>query len=95
MAEQVDAPDSKSGHFGGVGSIPSTPTNKNCSLSNFKSCSDAHTTLFFFRKWAIWRWLEDENLALRSLIEYEVVIEKVEDELGTEEPPEPDYNKGI
>ena len=22
----VDAPDSKSGHFGGVGSIPSTPT---------------------------------------------------------------------
>jgi hypothetical protein len=28
MAELVDAPDSKSGHFGGVGSIPSTPTNK-------------------------------------------------------------------
>ena len=27
MAELVDAPDSKSGHFGGVGSIPSTPTN--------------------------------------------------------------------
>ena len=26
MAELVDAPDSKSGHFGGVGSIPSTPT---------------------------------------------------------------------
>ena len=29
MAELVDAPDSKSGHFGGVGSIPSTPTKKN------------------------------------------------------------------
>ena len=28
MAELVDAPDSKSGHFGGVGSIPSTPTKK-------------------------------------------------------------------
>ena len=28
MAELVDAPDSKSGHFGGVGSIPSTPTIK-------------------------------------------------------------------
>ena len=28
MAELVDAPDSKSGHFGGMGSIPSTPTNK-------------------------------------------------------------------
>ena len=26
VAELVDAPDSKSGHFGGVGSIPSTPT---------------------------------------------------------------------
>ena len=26
MAALVDAPDSKSGHFGGVGSIPSTPT---------------------------------------------------------------------
>ena len=26
MAKLVDAPDSKSGHFGGVGSIPSTPT---------------------------------------------------------------------
>ena len=26
MAELVDAPDSKSGHLGGVGSIPSTPT---------------------------------------------------------------------
>ena len=26
MAELADAPDSKSGHFGGVGSIPSTPT---------------------------------------------------------------------
>ena len=32
MAELVDAPDSKSGHFGGVGSIPSTPT----TLFNFK-----------------------------------------------------------
>ena len=30
MAELVDAPDSKSGHFGGVGSIPSTPTNNFC-----------------------------------------------------------------
>ena len=29
MAELVDAPDSKSGHFGGVGSIPSTPTSIN------------------------------------------------------------------
>ena len=29
MAELVDAPDSKSGHFGGVGSIPSTPTKQN------------------------------------------------------------------
>tara|TARA_B100000900_G_scaffold280322_1_gene239790 strand:+ start:143 stop:265 length:123 start_codon:yes stop_codon:yes gene_type:complete len=29
MAELVDAPDSKSGHFGGVGSIPSTPTKIN------------------------------------------------------------------
>ena len=29
MAELVDAPDSKSGHFGGVGSIPSTPTINN------------------------------------------------------------------
>ncbi len=29
MAELVDAPDSKSGHFGGVGSIPSTPTTTN------------------------------------------------------------------
>ena len=28
MAELVDAPDSKSGHFGGVGSSPSTPTKK-------------------------------------------------------------------
>ena len=28
MAELVDAPDSKSGHLGGVGSIPSTPTKK-------------------------------------------------------------------
>ncbi len=28
MAELVDAPDSKSGHFGGVGSTPSTPTIK-------------------------------------------------------------------
>ncbi len=36
MAELVDAPDSKSGHCGGVGSIPSTPTNKNLPLSNFR-----------------------------------------------------------
>tara|TARA_B100000575_G_scaffold286323_1_gene282913 strand:+ start:485 stop:613 length:129 start_codon:yes stop_codon:yes gene_type:complete len=36
MAELVDAPDSKSGHFGGVGSIPSTPTNKKWPLSNFR-----------------------------------------------------------
>jgi len=28
-SDRVKAPDSKSGHFGGVGSIPSTPTNKN------------------------------------------------------------------
>ncbi len=43
MAELVDAPDSKSGHFGGVGSIPSTPTNKNWPLSNFR-----------FKKVALW-----------------------------------------
>ena len=47
MAELVDAPDSKSGHFGGVGSIPSTPTIENCPLSNFiikKNCpmADLH-----------------------------------------------------
>ena len=29
MAELVDAPDSKSGHFGGMGSIPSTFTDVN------------------------------------------------------------------
>ncbi len=43
MAELVDAPDSKSGHFGGVGSIPSTPTNKSWPLSNFR-----------FKKVALW-----------------------------------------
>ena len=39
MAELVDAPDSKSGHFGGVGSIPSTPTN--LSLRIIKNISNA------------------------------------------------------
>ena len=35
MAELVDAPDSKSGHFGGVGSIPSTPTKKTMKVFRF------------------------------------------------------------
>ena len=34
MAELVDAPDSKSGHFGGVGSIPSTPTKNMTVIDN-------------------------------------------------------------
>jgi len=38
---------------------------------------------------------EFEIQRAKKLLEDEGIIEKVEDELGTEEPPEPDYSKGI
>ena len=40
MAELVDAPDSKSGHFGGVGSIPSTPTKQILLMIVFRNLYD-------------------------------------------------------
>ena len=51
MAELVDAQDSKSGHFGGVGSIPSTPT-KNMNilrrLYNWTLNKSAHKNASWF-----------------------------------------------
>ena len=38
---------------------------------------------------------EFEIQRAKKLLEDEGIIKKVEDELGTEEPPEPDYSTGI
>ena len=48
MAELVDAPDSKSGHFGGVGFIYAKFTNINYSLNKFKKIKRyPHVALHF------------------------------------------------
>ncbi len=63
MAELVDAPDSKSGHFGGVGSIPSTPTNKNWPLSNFR-----------FKKVDSWLPCHQPRKLLRILVNHSTTV---------------------
>ena len=68
MAELVDAPDSKSGHQCAWGLIKAKHTQKNYSLKNNSFHKDTRTTLSTFRKWEIWRRLEDENSSLKFRI---------------------------